>query len=300
MPNEKIEWHDRNDILSFEEILRVVRIATDLGIESFRITGGEPLVRKGVVDLVAMLTELSGVKDLSMSTNGVLFPIYGKALKEAGLHRVNFSMDSLNPKKFRQITKGNWLAAWKGVETALALGFREVKINCVAMRQINDDEWIDIAKLTVGLPLHVRFIEYMPIGCVKVFFDDIFVPISEVRQRIANELSLEPISDGEKPIGYGPARYFRIPNAKGNVGFIGAVTEIFCDACNRMRLTAGGKIRMCLGRDDEVDLMPILRGGGSDEAIKEAILWAVAHKPKQHGFASRDETKARMMAQIGG
>ena len=284
-----------SDILRYEEIDLVARAAAKLGITKLRLTGGEPLVRAGLTDLVAMLAEIKGMDDISMTTNGVLLERYALELKKAGLHRVNISLDSLRPERFHKITRmGKLDDALGGIEAAREAGLNPVKINMVVIRGTNDDEISHFALLTLSDAWHVRFIEFMPFiesGRKNRYL----VPVSEIMERIEALGKLEP----SLPNGVGPARYYRFPGAKGTIGFISPVTECFCQACNRLRLTADGKLRPCLFSDDEIDLRNPLRQGASVADIKRLIRQAVASKPKRHKLMT-GVTCERFMSQIGG
>jgi len=283
------------DVLRYEEIDLVARAAAELGITKLRITGGEPLVRAGLTDLVAMLAGIKGIDDISMTTNGVLLERYASGLKKAGLHRVNISLDSLRPERFHKITRiGKLDDVLSGIEAAREAGLNPVKINMVVIRGTNDDEISHFALLTLSDAWHVRFIEFMP------FIENgknnrYLVPVSEIMERIEALGKLEP----SLPNGVGPAKYYRFPGAKGTIGFISPVTECFCQACNRMRLTADGKLRPCLFSDDEIDLRGPLRQGAGVEEIKRLIRRAVAAKPERHKLMT-GVTCERFMSQIGG
>ena len=271
MPAEGVKAKRHDEILSFEEIERLVGIVAQMGIKHIRLTGGEPLVRPGVVDLVRMIAHTPGVESVALTTNGLLLPKLGPALAEAGLSRVNISLDTLNPEQYQVITRiGSVQDALDGVEAALACGFDPVKINTVVVRQLNQDLY-RLARLSIGKPLHVRFIEYMPVG-VSAGPDGLgwsaedTVPSEEVLARInaqaqaAGEPQLTPVRDKDphSPTGWGPARYYRFEGALGTVGFISALSNHFCSTCNRIRLTADGKVRPCLFSDQEFDIRTAL------------------------------------------
>ncbi|MCL0084117.1 GTP 3',8-cyclase MoaA [Dehalococcoidia bacterium] len=293
MPLEGIAPLPHGEILSYEEICLVARAASELGISKVRLTGGEPLVRAHLSSLIGMLAEVEGIDDLSLTTNGVLLSRYARELKAAGLKRVNISLDSLQPDRFKQITRiGKLEDTLLGIEAARAAGLQPIKINMVVMGGVNDDEIADFAHLTRENGWHVRFIEFMPIGGQER--EGKFVPISEIIERIESLGILEPHSlDGN-----GPARYFRLPQAKGTIGFISPVSEHFCFKCNRLRLTAEGKLRPCLLSDEEIDLREPLRYGASADELKRLIKQATEAKPGGHKLDSG--TTARSMCQIGG
>ena len=307
MPEEGVDPIPHESILRIEEMARAVRIAADLGIRSIRLTGGEPLVRKGVVDLVREIADTPGIDNVSMTTNGVLLPSMADELKEAGLSRVNISLDTMDAEQFHMITRrGELQQTLDGIEAALEVGFDPVKINVVTVRQFNQD-FLAFARMSVDRPLHVRFIEYMPVGTSSGIDNRGWGPeevISSeevydiINQRAAEEglPQLEPAGDDE-PIGWGPARYFRFPDAQGTVGFISPLSNHFCSRCNRLRLTADGKLRPCLFSDEEFDLRAALRGDGGDEAAREVFREALAAKPDEHHDKVGTE---RGMSQIGG
>ena len=295
MPPEGISLMSHGDILRYEEIYLVAQAAAELGITKVRLTGGEPLVRAGLTDLVAMLAKIDGIDDISMTTNGVLLEKYAVKLKKAGLHRVNVSLDSLRPERFHKITRmGKLDDVLKGIEAAKQAGLNPVKINMVVIRGTNDDEISHFALLTVSDAWHVRFIEFMPF-MGKGKRNRFLVPVSEIMERIEALGKLEP----SLPNGAGPAKYYRLQGAKGTIGFISPVTECFCEACNRLRLTADGKLRPCLFSDDEIDLRGPLRQGAAVEDIKRLIRQAVASKPEKHKLIT-GVTCERFMSQIGG
>ncbi len=295
MPPEGISLMPHDDILRYEEICLVAKAAAELGFTKLRLTGGEPLVRAGLPDLVAMLAEIKGIEDLAVTTNGVLLGRYAAELKKAGLHRINISLDSLRPERFHEITRmGKLEDVMKGIEAAKEAGLNPVKINMVVIRGTNDDEIPQFARLTLSDAWHVRFIEFMPF-MEKGKQNHLLVPVSEMTERIESLGKLEPAL----PNGVGPAKYYRLPGAKGTIGFISPVSDCFCQKCNRMRLTANGKLRPCLFSDDEIDLRGSLRQGATVEDIKHLIRQAVAAKPEKHKLMT-GVTCERFMSQIGG
>jgi len=298
MPARGITLISHDDILTYEEIATIARAAVEMGINKLRLTGGEPLVRMGLTDLVRMLAGIKGVDDISLTTNGTLLSRYAAGLKEAGLKRVNISLDTLREERFRKITcadaeLGDVLA---GIEAAHAAGLEPVKLNMVVMSGINDDEVVDFAARTISEEWHVRFIEFMPVGGVSPSHSHP-IPIAEMRKRLEPLGELQPCLPD---VGSGPAKYFRFPNAKGTVGFITPISEHFCFRCNRLRLTADGKLRPCLLSDDEIDLRGPLRGGASQAELKGLISAAVAAKPLQHGLMEGHSSQDRPMSQVGG
>jgi cyclic pyranopterin phosphate synthase len=305
MPPEGIPWIPHDTVLRYEEIALIVRAAAELGINRIRLTGGEPLVRLGMADLVRMLRAVPGVEDLAMTTNGILLPRYARDLAEAGLDRVNISLDTLRPERFQAITRGGRLEdVLAGIKAAHQAGLEPVKINTVVMRGTNDDEVVDLAWRTMEAGWNVRFIEWMPVGTTASADDSAWrgmvVTADEMRQRI--EIALGDLQPAMTATGSGPARYYRLPGAKGTIGFITPVSEHFCYHCNRLRLTADGQLRPCLLSDREIDLRTPLRQGADVPQIKELILQAIDSKPLQHHLnqCGHGRPENRVMSQIGG
>lgn len=299
MPEEKLDWTPRESLLTFEEIATIARAALNHGIRGFKFTGGEPLVRHELPKLVAMIDSLSDGLDLSMTTNGALLVEHAAALKAAGLGRITISLDSLDAETFRRITRGARLSdVMAGVDAAVAAGFRHPKINCVAMRGINDTEFADFAAFTIDRDATVRFIEYMPLGRTSLGgeYEQRFVPEADIRARI--EARFGPLTPADPDSGTGPAKVFRIPGAKGRIGFISAMSKPFCETCNRLRLTAEGQLRSCLFDGGEVELRPILRDVSQaviPAQLHQAFINCVAFKPEVHSYFGN-----RQMSQIGG
>jgi len=285
------EWLTPERILSYEEIYRLVKVAVHLGVERVRLTGGEPLVRRGVAGLIRMLAGIPGLRDLSLTTNGLLLADLAQELRGAGLRRVNVSLDTFDPEKFRRITGVDGLErVLAGIEAALSAGLTPVKVNVVVMRGLNDEEVPELARWTLSTPVHLRFIEFMPVGEGTEWGPDRFVPLEEIRERAAEAGELRPA----EVEGGGPARVFRLPGGKGTVGFIAAMSRHFCRHCNRLRITPEGRIRYCLFSDREFDLRPHLARG--EEALAEALRQAVRRKPASRlGLEPR-----RLMRTIGG
>jgi cyclic pyranopterin phosphate synthase len=328
MPAGGVEWLPRDEVLSFEEIRDVVRAAVEVhGIRRFKLTGGEPTVRHNLPDLVRMLRDVSGVEDLSLTTNGFRLTECAGALREAGLDRVTVSLDSLRPDRFRSITRtGDLAAVLRGIEAAERVGFSSVKLNCVTMRGTNDDELADFAGLTLDRRLTVRFIEYMPLGDAALLNAsadrnvadaeigpaggcgaqdrgaDSLVPETEVRERIERELGPLVSVDRTSEPGVGPANVYRLSrgNPAGRIGFISAMSAPFCATCNRLRLTATGVLRSCLFEGGEVDIRSILRGEASSPTarasqIAQAMTDCVRLKPEVHSRHGNEQ-----MSRIGG
>jgi len=295
MPAEGIRLMSHEDILSYEEIYTVAEAAADLGIKKVRITGGEPLVRAGLPKLVQMLAQIDTIDDISLTTNGILLARYAAELKTADLRRVNVSLDTLKQDRFKYITRGGNLGdVLEGIEVAKSVGLNPTKINVVVMSGINDDELLDFATKTITEEWHVRFIEHMPFG--EDTNASSFVSVDEMRQRLAALGELEPCSFK----GNGPAKYFRLPQANGTIGFITPVSEHFCFHCNRLRLTADGKLRPCLLSEAEIDLRQPLRNGISSAKLKRLIKKAAANKPLQHQLAKGCVPQGRPFSQVGG
>jgi cyclic pyranopterin phosphate synthase len=312
MPPEGVEWKPPGDILSFEEIERFAAVAAGEGISKIRLTGGEPLVRLGIVDHVRRLREMTGIEAIALTTNATLLPRYASELAEAGLRRVNISLDTLDADTYAQITRGGKLAdALAGLEAAFEAGMDPVKLNVVVVRSL-DQDLFGFARMTMDRPLHVRFIEYMPVGdvgehsCSSAEADGWteadHVPSDEILARIAAEGAaaglgeLKPLARGEAPGGWGPASYYRFEGAKGTLGVISPLSHHFCGECNRLRLTADGRLRTCLFSDDELDVRTVLRTG-TDEDVRDIIRKALADKPAGH---DQRHGTARRMSQIGG
>jgi cyclic pyranopterin phosphate synthase len=306
MPEEGVRACTHGEILRYEEIVQVAETAVALGVRRVRLTGGEPLVRLGIVDLVRMLSAMPGLVDLSMTTNGILLARYARDLVDAGLDRVNISLDSLRPDRYRQMTRwGDLSDALEGIGAAQAAGLSPIKINTVVIRGYNDDEVVDLARRALAEGWHLRYIEWMPVGEVAAV-DEAWrakvVPAAEMRERI--EAALGRLVPVDGPEGGGPARAYRLSMAgsgsESTLGFITPISEHFCGACNRLRLTADGKLRPCLLADREIDVREVLRSGAGPEAIAEALRRAIHAKPSGHRLACGEGTAERAMAQIGG
>jgi len=302
MPEDKLDWVARERLLTFEEIVTIARTAMDLGIGGFKLTGGEPLVRHDLHRLVALLKALPGGPEVSMTTNGALLDLHAVDLFDAGLDRLTVSLDSLRADRFAAFTRGADLAqVWRGIRAAVNAGFRHPKINCVAMRDMNDDEFADFAALTVETDFTVRFIEYMPLGRTALGgeYEQRFIAEEDIRRRI--EARFGPLEATQRDTGHGPAVVWKIPGARGRIGFISAMSKPFCATCNRLRLTAEGQLRSCLFDGGEVELRPILRDAASGSTdgtvheLRQAFIRCVAFKPEVHSYFGN-----RQMSQLGG
>jgi cyclic pyranopterin phosphate synthase len=299
MPEEGIDSIGHANILTLEQIARLIKVAAQVGIQKVRFTGGEPLVRRDIAQLIAAVAELPPIKDIAITTNGVLFDKMAKELKDAGLTRVNFSLDSFVPDKFRYITRlGQVKDVIHSIEKALRLGIAPVKINTVVMKGFNDDEILDFAKLAFNMPLHVRFIEFMPIGDLPFYQKDRFVSMAEIKQIVEARHELLKTSALQ---GNGPAKCYRIKGGMGTIGFISAMSNHFCLECNRIRMTADGKLRGCLFDKREINLKLALENGASDEILAGLFSDTIRKKPQRHhmneGWGVDNERK---MYQIGG
>ncbi len=295
MPENYKSWTQRSEHLSADEIVRIAVSAADLGFRKFRLTGGEPLLRSDIVSIARRIWDIPGVQALGLSTNGLLLPKLAEPLKQAGVRSMNISLDTLDAAVHQKLTGGRLGAALAGIEAALAAGFECVKLNCVLLRGINDEQIIPLAEFASARHMPVRFIELMPLAPGGPLDERHFLGVDEAMTLLARHDTLEAATS--KPLGHGPARYYRLGRSGGLVGFIGAVTcADFCADCNKLRLTADGKLRPCLGRHGEIDLHQALRSGDS---LPAAILAAIANKPEHHAFAE-DFTMNRPMTAIGG
>jgi cyclic pyranopterin phosphate synthase len=296
---ENMTFRPKRELMSDQEMLTLVRIMAELGVTKLRLTGGEPAVRPNLVELVRAIHQIPGIEEISMTTNGLLLSQLAEPLARAGLDRVNISIDTLDPAKFKEITRwGNLDAVWAGLEAAEAAGLRPVKINAVVTRRFNDDEVVDLARLSLERAWQIRFIELMPFGSEADFAQGAVVSSAETRAKIEAELG--PLHEVPGHDGHDPARPYRLAGARGSLGFISSVSEPFCAGCNRLRLTADGSLRLCLLRDGELDLLSLLRQGLEADAIKQQIIAAVYDKPWGHGLPGGEIPQLRLMSQIGG
>ncbi len=295
MPLEGLEWLPKRDILSYEEITEVVRQLAPLGLRRLRITGGEPTIRPELPALVRQLRAVDGIQDIALSTNGVKLPALAAPLREAGLDRVNLSADSLRDDRIVAIARRNLgLSPVQAAQAAEDAGLGPIKINVVVMRGINDDEVADFARLAMDHPWHVRFIELMPVGEMRDLTWEHVVPSDEILQRVS---ALGVLTSDAGPKGNGPAQYYRIGGSPGTIGVITPMTHTYCGSCNRVRLTADGRLRTCLYGDHEVNLRDPLRSG---EALEPLFRKALAEKPKEHNLLQMQVGGLRALSQVGG
>jgi GTP 3',8-cyclase len=323
MPEHGFPATPKDEHLRYEEVVRLVRVAVNLGITKVRLTGGEPLLRKDLPEMVTEIAALPGVRDLSCTTNGFLLEEQAELLRSAGLTRINVSLDSLDPNRFTEVARrGSLDRVLRGIDAAERAGLRPLKINCVLMKGVNEDEVVDFARLTLARPIHVRFIELMPMrwnldesagyqekpgllqlrSCGGDMLSDaqmrrMFLSAEEAKNRI--ESALGDLGPAEVPTN-GPARTYRLEGATGTVGFISQITSDFCSKCNRLRLTHDGFLRPCLMSDGEMDLRTPLRLGATDDELRELFRAVVAAKPERHYLAEGQKVVGRGMSQIGG
>lgn len=298
MPEGYKGWERTPDHLSANEIIRVVRVAAELGFRKFRLTGGEPLVRYDILEIVSGMRKNSGVEAIGLSTNGIKLASLAKPLREAGVTGVNVSLDALDPEIYKRITGGNVEAVLAGIRAATEAGFERVKLNCVLIRGVNEREIWPLALFAAEHGLPLRLIELMPVTRTDVLTEENFLPVGEVMQLLSRHDELIPQPNTK--IGHGPAKYYSLKQTGALVGFIGALTNLhFCEACNKMRLTADGKIRPCLGDHGEVDLREVLRKSNDDEALRNIFCEALRLKPQEHQFRGTYQPSRPMIA-IGG
>ena len=282
--------------LRFDEIERVIGAFAELGVSRVRITGGEPLVRKDLPQLVGRLAGLRGVDDLSLSTNATLLARHAKPLKQAGIARINVSLDSLRPERFEKITGGKLEPVLEGLMAAKAAGFAPIKLNMLALRGINDDEFESMVEICIEHDFTLRFIETMPVGTTGRNASEHYLDLAVVRQQLARRFDLIP---GVMP-GGGPARYVQVRGTELRIGFITPISQHFCATCNRVRLAVDGTLYLCLGQDHKFELRPLLRQGISDAGLQEAIREALTLKPERHEFREKPGQVVRFMSMTGG
>jgi len=283
-PRTLTEKLDSHELLTYEELLRVVRLAVAMGIRKIRLTGGEPLVRREVTTFIRGLAAIPDLADIRLTTNGVLLDDHAEALYAAGIRKLNISLDTLRPERYREITGADLFdRVWAGIERVTAMGFVPIKLNIVAMNGINDDEFLDFARLSITSPYQIRFIEFMPMGAGTTWEKEKYIATAAIKERLETLGRLEPVTTGRME---GPARVYRYTAAAGSIGFISPISHHFCDRCNRLRLTSEGKLRSCLLTDRETDLKAIIRSGGDDEAIRQALTATILDKPRGHGLTA--------------
>jgi cyclic pyranopterin phosphate synthase len=306
MPRELQEWLPRADVLTYEETLRLIRVAAELGVSKVRITGGEPLTRRDVLTLFQALPSIPGIDDIGVSTNGTLLGrqsagglTMAAALRAAGVNSVNVSLDTLDREIYAETTGRDYLPqALAGIDAAIAAGFRQIKLNCVLMRGRNEDQFVPLVEYAAERKLTLRFIELMPVSTGDVLHENNFLPVAEARRGLESNFgALIPEPDFRTN---GPSSYYRISGRDQRIGFIGAMTNLhFCESCNKLRLTCDGKLRPCLGSYLEFDIMKVMRAGATDAELKRFFLDVVERKPEQHDFRENYQP-GRMMVAIGG
>lgn len=296
MPAGGIEPFPHADVLTFEEIVRVTRALAQLGVRYVRLTGGEPMARKGCLELMRLIRDIEGIEEISMTTNGLLLDGRVEEARKAGLTALNISLDTLDPEAYRRITRrGELSPVLRVIDEALASGIR-VKVNAVPVRGLNDAGLVDLARLAKDRPIDVRFIELMPVGCGA---DLVPIPPDEVYALLNCELGA--LRDDPERHGFGPARYAKPAGFRGSIGFISTMSHEFCESCNRVRLTADGYLKLCLNHKAGMDVRALLRNGVEDEALRSALQEAIEKKPRRHGFLEDiSDREVRRMNEIGG
>jgi len=301
MPLRGLHFTPSEDLLTAKELETVTRAAAAIGFNKIRLTGGEPTLRADLLEIVERIKAVDGITDLGLTTNGVLLKSLAAPLRRAGLQRINIHIDTLDPERLGHVMRfGSLEAMWEGIEAAQTAGFRPIKLNAVVVRDYNEHDVVDLARLTVDRDWHVRFIELMPLGggeCAQLSLGQ-FVPNHETRARIEDQLGALTELPDQSPVD--ESRNYRLPGAKGVVGFISPVSDPYCGTCNRMRLTADGKFHLCLLNDDEVDVKAALRNGGGEAKVADILSKAVAAKPTGHRLDQGVSTQRRAMFQIGG
>ena len=306
MPRELQEWLPREEVLSYEETLRLIRVASELGVTKVRVTGGEPLTRRNVVDFVREIPKISAIASLGISTNGTLLgreiapgQTMATALRSAGAQSINISLDTLDRHLYSQITGRDFHAqVLGGIDAAIAAGFDQIKLNTVLMRGRNDDQLVPLIEFAAARNLILRFIEMMPVSTTEVLSDENFLPIAEAKRTIEKRFGNLIAETSFRTNG--PATYYQIPGREQRIGFIGAMTNLhFCESCNKLRLTCDGKLRPCLGSYLEFDIMKPLRAGASDDELRRFFIDVVDRKPEQHDFRNNYQPDRKMIA-IGG
>lgn len=296
MPEGYTDFEEPDDWLSFDEMERVIKAFSELGTRRIRLTGGEPLVRKNLPELATRLAALPGIEDLSLSTNAMQLSKHAKKLKQAGISRINVSLDTLRADRFKAISQGKLEKVIDGLMTARQAGFVPIKINMVVMRGINDDEVDDMVSFCIEHDFTLRFIETMPVGDCGRAAADQYISLQEVKAGLAERFELLPGTSR----GGGPARYVQVAGTDLRIGFITPISQHFCDTCNRVRLATDGTLYMCLGQNDKYELRPLLRAGISDDDLKQHIIEAISLKPEKHEFNEKPDTVVRFMSMTGG
>jgi len=287
MPSQGVVPLEHREILSYEEVTRVVRVASGIGVRKIRLTGGEPLVRKNIADLIRSIRNIPAIDDLSLTTNGIFLERHAEELADAGLGRVNISLDSLRPEKYREITRGGEIGSvLRGIKAAEKAGLSPVKINMVPVRGFNEDEVKDFAQMTLDTPYQVRFIEFMPFSAQNEWNPGRFISTDEMMAMVEELGVLSPVRLRKS----GPAIYYRLDGATGVVGFISPISNHFCGECNRLRLTADGKLRPCLFSETEIDLKPALRAKADDSEIERLLKLSIEVKPEGHNIRNHNKT----------
>jgi cyclic pyranopterin phosphate synthase len=306
MPRELQEWLPREDILSYEETLRLIRIAAELGVSKIRVTGGEPLTRRDIIDFVREIPKIRGITSLGVSTNGTLLThatasgqTMAAALRDAGVQALNISLDTLDRDRYAQITGRDFHEqVLTGIDAAIVAGFDQIKLNTVLMRGRNEDQLIPLIEFALARGLILRFIELMPVSTTEVLTEENFLPVAEAKRAIESHFSA--LIPEQSFRTNGPATYYQIPGRDQRIGFIGAMTNLhFCESCNKLRLTCDGKLRPCLGSYLEFDVLKPLRAGASDEELRQFFIDVVERKPEQHDFRDNYQPDRKMIA-IGG
>jgi cyclic pyranopterin phosphate synthase len=297
LPENYTDWLPRGEILTYDELLAIVRAAVSLGFKRFRVTGGEPLIRPAVVEFIRDLIATTGVESVLLTTNGTRLPELAKPLFDAGLRRINISLDALDPAIYHAITNGDVAPVLQGIKLVKELGFESVKLNTVLMREKNDGEVFRLLDFAAEHDIALRFIELMPVSLTEMLSEKNFFPVTELFAKLQREDDLEPLAES---FGFGPAKYFQLKKRGVTVGLIGALSDLhFCERCNKMRLTCDGKLRPCLGNHLEMDLKPALRPRIDAGLLRELICETLAQKPSEHLFRNNYQPQ-RVMTAIGG
>jgi cyclic pyranopterin phosphate synthase len=298
MPSNGIRFINHREILTYEEIIRIIRIASGLGVKKIRLTGGEPLLRKDIPYLIESISNINGIVDISLTTNGMLLKKFAFSLANAGLKRINISLDSFKEKRYREITRGGELRdVLEGIEAAEKAGLHPIKINVVPIKGFNDDEIEDFARLTLKKTYNIRFIEFMPIGAKSIWSAEKYISTDEIKDRVSKISPLLPVRIRRS----GPARYFRFEDAPGVIGFISPITHHFCGTCNRLRITSDGKIRPCLFSETLIDIKTVIRSGADDKEIERILKLSIDIKPEKHNIDRESFLSCHTpMSKIGG